>query len=160
MSFDQLLAEAGSFRNMFSAARKRGLDVEREVQKAMGIDSELFRIVGYTVENVGDGEVALSFPFGPAVARRGGMVHGGVIMYTLDNVCGLAVMTVNSGADQLTMELKVNFLEPLEKGPFTATGRVVRAGRTIAVAEGEVRDAAGKLCAKSLGTWYMIKKER
>ena len=160
VSFDQLLGEAGSFRNLFSTARKRGFDVEAEVQKAMSMDSELFRIVGYTVEKVGDGEAALSFPYGPAVARRGGMVHGGVIMYTLDNVCGIAVMTVNSGVDQLTMELKVNFLEPLEKGPFTAAGRVIRAGKTVAVAEGEVRDAAGKLCAKSLGTWYMVRKGR
>lgn len=86
------------------------------------------------------------------------MVHGGIIMYTLDNVCGIAVMTVNPGVDQLTMELKINFLEPLRKGPFRATGKVVRAGGTFAVAEGEVRDSEGTLCAKGMGTWYMIRK--
>lgn len=134
--------------------------MEAEMQRAMSADSELFKRVGCTVEKVADGEAVLSFPYGPAVTRRGGMVHGGMIMYTLDNVCGIAVMTVNPGVDQLTMELKVNFLEPLEKGPFRATGKVVRAGRTVAAAEGEVRDSDGKLCAKSLGTWYMMRRDR
>ena len=80
-------------------------------------------------------------------------------MYTLDNVCGIAVMTVNRGVDQLPTELKINFLEPLRKGPFRATGKVVRAGGTVAVAEGEVRDAEGTICAKGMGSWYMIKKK-
>ena len=150
--------EAGGFKNLFAMARKGEADVEAEVQKAMAMDSELFRAVGYKVVKVGRGRAELDLPFSKPVGRRGGMVHGGIIMYTLDNVCGIAVMTVNPGVDQLTMELKVSFLEPMRKGPFRAIGRVVRVGNAVAVAEGEVRDSDGKLCAKSLGTWYLIKK--
>jgi uncharacterized protein (TIGR00369 family) len=158
VSFDRLLDEAGSFRNLFAMARKGGADVQAEVQKAMTWDSELFRAVGYQVGKVGKGRAELTFPFSKAVARRGSIVHGGIIMYTLDNVCGIAVMTVNPGVDQLTVELKVNFLEPLKDGPFRATGKVIRSGTTLAVAEGEVRDRRGRLCAKGIGTWYMIRK--
>ena len=157
MSFEHSLDQAGSFRNLFAIARKGGADVQAEVQKAMTWNSELFRTVGYKIVKVGDGRAELSFPFSRTIARRGNIVHGGIVMYTLDNVCGIAVMTVNPGVDQVTMELKINFLEPLRKGPFKATGKVVRAGSTVAVAEGEVRDAEGKLCAKGMGTWYMIK---
>lgn len=158
MSFEKLLDEAGSFRNLFEMARTGGALVEAEVQKALAFDSELFRTVGYKVVKIGDGEAELSFPLSRAVSRRGDMVHGGIIMLTMDNVCGIAVMTVNPGVDQLTMELKINFLEPMKKGPFRATGRVVRAGKTVAVAEGEIRDADGRLCAKGMGTWLMIRK--
>ena len=158
MSFEKLLDEAGSFRNLFALAKKSGTDVQAEMQKAMAWDSEFYQRVGYKVVKVADGEARLSFPYTRAIARRGAMVHGGIIMYTLDSVCGIAVMTVNPGVDQLTMELKVNFLEPLKNGPFTASGEVVRAGKTVAVAEGEIRDADERLCAKGLGTWYMIKK--
>jgi uncharacterized protein (TIGR00369 family) len=158
MSFEQLLDQAGSFRNLFVMAKKGGADVLAELQKAMTWDSELYRAVGYRVEKVGNGRADLSFPFSKAIARRGAMVHGGIIMYTLDNVCGIAVMTVNPGVDQLTMELKINFLEPLRNGPFRATAKVVRAGSTVAVAEGEVRDADGTLCAKGMGTWYMVRR--
>ena len=158
MSFEELLDQAGSFKSLFAAAKRGGADVQAEVQKAMTWDSDLFRTVGYKVERVGNGRAQLSFPLSRAISRRGNMVHGGIIMYTLDNVCGIAVMTVNPGVDQLTMELKINFLEPLRRGPFRAIGKVVRAGTTVAVAEGEVRDADGRLCAKGMGTWYMIKK--
>jgi uncharacterized protein (TIGR00369 family) len=158
VSWEQLLEKTGSFKNLIALARKTGTDVEAEVQKAMSLDSALFGTVGYKVEKIIDGMAVLSFSSSKPIQRRGGIIHGGIIMYTLDNVCGLAVMTVNPGTDQLTMELKVNFLEPLQKGPFKATGRVLRAGRTVAVAEGEVRDADNVPCAKSLGTWYMIKK--
>ncbi len=158
LSFEKLLDEAGSFKNLFALAKKGGTDVQAEMQKAMEWDSELWRTVGYKVVRVGDGEAELSFPYGKAITRRGGIVHGGIIMYTLDNVCGIAVMTANPGIDQVTMELKVNFLEPLKKGPFSAVGRVVRAGGTVAVAEGEIRDGDGRLCAKGMGTWFMTKR--
>lgn len=158
VNFEQLLDEAGSFRNLFALAKRGGADIREEVQKAMTWDSELFKTVGYKVVRVGNGRAEMSFPFSRAISRRGNLVHGGIIMYTLDNVCGIAVMTKNPGIDQLTMELKINFLEPLRKGPFRATGRVVRAGSTTAVAEGEILDAEGRLCAKGMGTWYMIKK--
>jgi uncharacterized protein (TIGR00369 family) len=160
LSFDQLLGRAGGFRDLFEGAREAGVNVESEVQKAMSIDGGLFGTIGYEVVKVGKGRAELRFPLSRAVARRGGMVHGGVIMYTLDNVSGIAVMTVNPGVDQLTMELKVNFLEPLKNGPFIARGKVIRAGKTVAVAEGEVKDAKGRVCAKSLGTWYLIGKKQ
>lgn len=158
MNLDDLLKEAGSFENLFKIAKKRGLNPEEQMQAAMNEDSGLFGTVGYKVVKLEEGRAVVSFPYGDAIARRGGMVHGGIVMYTLDNACGMAVMTVNPGVDQVTLELKVNFLEPLRKGPFTAEGRVVRVGGSTAVAEGEVKDADGLVCAKSLGTWYLIRK--
>ena len=153
-----MLDEAGSFRSLFALAKKGRADIEAEMQKAMEWDSELWKAVGYKVAKVGDGKAELAFPYGKAITRRGGIVHGGIIMYTLDNVCGIAVMTVNPGVDQVTMELKINFLEPLKNGPFVARAKVVRAGGTVAVAEGEIRDAKGQVCAKGMGTWYLMKK--
>lgn len=153
-----MLDEAGSLRSLFDMAKEGGLDVQEEMQKAMEWDSELWRTVGYSVVKVGGGEAELAFPYGKAITRRGGIVHGGIAMYTLDNVCGIAVMTVNTGLDQVTMELKINFLEPMKKGPFTARAKVVRAGGTVAVAEGEIVDADGRVCAKGMGSWYMMKK--
>lgn len=158
MTFEDLLDQAGNFRALFARAKEGGSDVEAELQAALIWDSELFQTVGYKVLRVGEGEAELTFPFSKPISRRGDMVHGGIVMYTLDNACGIAVMTINPGVDQVTMELKINFLEPLKKGPFRATGKVVRAGDTVAVAEGEIRDADGRLCAKGMGTWFMTKK--
>ena len=158
MSFEKLLDEAGSFRNLFAMARKGGVNIEAEMQAAMRWDSELYSTVGYKVEKLEEGRAELSFPFSRVIGRRGEMVHGGIIMFPIDNACGIAVMTVNPGVDQLTTELKINFLEPMRGGPFRAIGKVVRAGKNIAVAEGEIWDADGRRCAKGIGTWLMIKK--
>jgi len=158
MSFDELLSEVGSFRKLFALGRKQGVDIEAELERAMTADSDLFKIVGFKVVKVRTGRAELSFPYSKAVTRRGGLVHGGIVMYSLDNACGIAAMSVNPGVDQLTTELKVNFLRPLRKGPFRAIGRVVKAGNSVVVVEGEVRDAEGALCAKSLGSWYIIRQ--
>jgi uncharacterized protein (TIGR00369 family) len=159
VSLDQLLNEVGSFKKLLVLARKTGTDAESELEKAMGGEGELFKTVGFRVLKLSRGRAELSFPFSRAVARRGGKVHGGIIMYSLDTASGVAVMTVNPGVDQLTMEIKVNFLRPLERGPFRAIGKVVKAGNSVVVAEGEIRDARGALCAKSLGSWYIIRKK-
>jgi len=146
-----------NLKELFETSRRRGVKVESQLERTMADESELFTTIGFKVVKVGRGRVELRFPFSRAVSRRGDMVHGGVVMHSLDNACGFAVMTVNPGVDQFTMELKVNFLKPLRKGPFRAIGKVVRAGSNVVVVEGEVRDADGSLCAKSLGSWYIIR---
>jgi uncharacterized protein (TIGR00369 family) len=48
-----------------------------------------------------------------------------------------------------SIELKVNYLRPVhaDSGPLTAVGTVVKPGRRVAFAEGEVRDSAGRAVA-------------
>jgi uncharacterized protein (TIGR00369 family) len=136
--------------------RDQGLNLEKEMQKVLWKEAPLFERVGVSIDKIGDGTIQLSFRYNEEIGRVGRMVHGGIAMYVLDTAAGLAVMTKNPGIDQLTLELKVNFLEPLRKSPFKAVGKVVRTGRTTSVAEAELVDADGTLCAKALGTWYLI----
>jgi acyl-coenzyme A thioesterase PaaI-like protein len=58
----------------------------------------------------------------------------------------------------MTVELKVSFIEPGE-GKLIAEGRCLRAGKSLAFCEGEVRDQSGKLVAKALGT-FMLRRAR
>jgi acyl-CoA thioesterase len=157
MSFRRLVEEAGSFKALFESLKSSGSDVAAQVQEAFEND-KIFRYIGFRVEKVDAGSVEIGFPFSENVTRWGGIVHGGVVMTSLDNACGLAVMTVNPGKNQVTMEFKVNFLEPLTDGPFRVLGRVIRTGKTAIVAEGEVRDSKGVLCAKGIGTWLVLSR--
>jgi uncharacterized protein (TIGR00369 family) len=154
-NFDRLLESIGSFEKLFEQGRDLGFNVEEQVERVFRADSKLFRIVGFKVLKMKGGVAELRFPYSKAITRRGGIVHGGVVLYTMDSACGMAVMTVNPGTDQLSLELNVSFLAPLRKGPFIAKGVVIRRGGSTAVAEGEIRDADGRLCAKSLGTFYL-----
>jgi len=156
LSFDEVLKRAGGFKGLFAEIRSQGLNLEGELERFLESESGLFSIAKFSVKKLGDGYAELSFPFSPEVARHGGLVHGGIISFALDSAGGIAVMTDNDGIDQVTLELKINFLEPARKEPFTAKGSVLRHGRTTSVAEAELRDGDGKLCAKALGTWYMM----
>jgi uncharacterized protein (TIGR00369 family) len=155
MSFQDSLERTGSFKALFDRLKATGVDVERQVQQAFEND-RIFRYVGFKIEKIDKGEVQMSFPFSENITRWGGMVHGGAVMIALDNACGLAVMTVNPSKNQVTMELKVNFLERLTDGPFRVLGRVIRSGKTAVVAEGEIRDSKDRLCAKGIGTWLTL----
>jgi uncharacterized protein (TIGR00369 family) len=159
MSFEEMLLNAGGFKGLFELVRRNGQDLEDEVEQFLKRESGLFSLAGFSVVKLASGYSELKFETSQTVVRRGGMIHGGVISYALDTAGGLAVMSENTGTDQVTLELKINFLEPALKSPFRVIGRTVRQGRTVSVAESEVRDSEGKLCAKSLGTWYQIHKK-
>ncbi|GAA1049427.1 PaaI family thioesterase [Arthrobacter russicus] len=84
-----------------------------------------------------------------------GTVHGGLVCTLLDSVCGCAVQTtLPAGQSYTSLEIKVNYLRPVlaSTGELTAIGRVSKPGNRAAFAEGEVRDAAGKLIATASGT--------
>lgn len=84
-----------------------------------------------------------------------GIVHGGLVCTLLDSVVGCAVhTTLEQGIGYTSLELKVSYLAGVHagSGTLTATGRVVKPGRRVAFAEGEVRDAAGTLVATATST--------
>ena len=71
-----------------------------------------------------------------------GAVHGGWYGTLLDTVLGCAVMTeVPQGSWYTTLEYKVNLTRAVPPGTeVEAEARVRHAGRSTAVAEGEIRD--------------------
>ena len=95
---------------------------------------------------------------GMRVARRHkqvhGVVHGGVLAALADTAAGLATYTaVPRGTRVATVELKINYLEAVEEGTLSAEARVLRAGKTLAVVECDVRDDKERLVAKALLTF-------
>ncbi len=95
--------------------------------------------LGARLERVSAGEVVIAMPNSPGLAQQHGYAHGGAIATILDAACGYAALSVMPpGSEVLSVEFKVNFLAPAIGESFRATGRVARAGRTIAVCQGEV----------------------
>ena len=84
-----------------------------------------------------------------------GTVHGGFAATLLDSALGCAVFsTIAKGEAWTTLELKFNLVRPLSKdtGLVRAEGRIVHRGRTVATAEGDLKDRAGKLYAHASTT--------
>ena len=82
-------------------------------------------------------------------------MHGGYAATLLDSALGCAVhTTLAKGELYSTLELKLNLVRILTKdtGPVEAEGRVIHRGRTTAIADGHLRDGAGKLYAHATTT--------
>ena len=91
-----------------------------------------------------------------------GAVHGGFACTVLDSVAGCAVQTtLPKGFGYTSLEIKVSYLRALSTttGPLTATGRVIKPGRRVAFAEGELRDSEGRLVASMSSTLLVFPLE-
>ncbi|MEW5933453.1 MAG: PaaI family thioesterase, partial [Bacillota bacterium] len=58
-----------------------------------------------------------------------------------------------------TVEMKVNYLAPVNGGRLVAEGRLVHRGRTLAVGTAEVRNGEGTLVAVGTATYLSGGKE-
>lgn len=79
-----------------------------------------------------------------------GVVHGGYVCTMLDSALACAVhTTLPAGVGYTSIDLNTSFLRPvtIDSGPLTCTGRVIKSGRRVAFAEGEVVDASGRTVA-------------
>ena len=84
-----------------------------------------------------------------------GTVHGGFAATLLDSALGCAIFTtLAKGEAWTTLELKLNLVRPINKdtGTVRAEGRIIHRGRTVATAEGTVKDETGKLYAHATTT--------
>ena len=88
------------------------------------------------------------------------VVHGGLAATLIDSATGCAVhSTLPAGMAYTTVNLGVDFLRPMTTatGPIRCEGRVVHRGSRIAIAEGKVMDAAGKVYAQGKSTCMIFK---
>ena len=82
-----------------------------------------------------------------------GIVHGGVLATLIDTATfWAAFLRLPDGDGLVNIDLKLNYLKPVVDGLLTATGRCLRAGRTLSYAEAEVTDADGQLVAHGTST--------
>lgn len=107
--------------------------------------------LGAVLAAVAPGRVEIHLPYRPEVGQQHGYFHGGAIGTIADSAGGYAAFTLMPpGATVLTVEYKLNILAPGRGDLLIARGRVVRAGRTLTVAQAEVavrRDGAETACA-------------
>jgi uncharacterized protein (TIGR00369 family) len=84
-----------------------------------------------------------------------GVVHGGMAATLLDSALGCCVNShLDAGDFYTTLELKVNYLRPitLSTGVVRAIATTVHIGRTTALVEGRVLDAADRIYAYASST--------
>ncbi|HEY7604228.1 MAG TPA: PaaI family thioesterase [Gaiellaceae bacterium] len=108
--------------------------------------------LGVTVTHAAAGEVDLELPFDAGLTQQHGFLHAGAVAAVLDSACGYAAWSAADGeVDVLTVEYKINLLEPAVGERVLCRGRVLRRGGRLTVCRGEAH-ADGKLVATSTTT--------
>ena len=116
--------------------------------------------LGAALGRVEPGVVEISLDYRPELSQQHGFFHAGIVATVADSAGGYAAYTLfPAEAGVLTVEFKVNLMAPADGDRIVATGRVLRAGRTLTVAQFDVHvHKAGRAthCATGLQTIMRI----
>ena len=114
--------------------------------------------LGIEIEERGDGRAKLLFRAKEEHLNDGGIVHGGAIATLADCAMGSALAsTLSDGEAPVTVEAKVNYLEPGELGTLVAVATVRRKGKRFTVLEAEVtQEESGEHIAYATGTFTIL----
>ena len=136
-----------------SSFARQARSMEKELGRRLK-GSNLLRFMGFRLMTAEPGRVVLQFRVRQHHLQVHNVVHGGVIGALADTAGGMATyLAVPPGTRVATVEMKINFLEPIERGTVTADARVLRCGRNFSVVDCDVRDSAGRLAGKALMTF-------
>jgi uncharacterized protein (TIGR00369 family) len=117
-------------------------------------ESRVIAHLGFAVDRVESGRAVLQLNVQAHHKQLHGVVHGGILAALADTTAGVAAYTaVPKGTEIATIELKINYLEPVPGGRIKADARVLRAGRNFVVTECEIFNESGSLAAKALLTF-------
>ncbi|HEU0026083.1 MAG TPA: PaaI family thioesterase [Ktedonobacterales bacterium] len=121
---------------------------------------QVMALIGAEMTTVEPGAVEITLPTRDDLTQQHGFVHAGIVTTIVDSACGYAALTLApASSDVLTIEYKVNFMEPASGERLIARGRVLRAGRTITVCAGDVsavRDGREQPVATMLATMRIM----
>jgi uncharacterized protein (TIGR00369 family) len=112
------------------------------------------KFLGLSLVRAEEGVVELRLPFRDEFLRADGSdwFHGGVVSALID-IAGDYAIATKVGAGVPTIDLRIDYLRPARRGDLVAVSRTLRVGRTIGVADVEVRDAAGQVVAVGRGVY-------
>jgi uncharacterized protein (TIGR00369 family) len=117
-------------------------------------ESKSSELLGFEVESVHDGRAIFRLDVRPRHKQIHGVVHGGILAALADTTAAIAAYTVvPRGVELATLELKINYMEPVPGGRVKADARVLRSGRNFIVTECEIYNESGTMAAKALLTF-------
>lgn len=95
--------------------------------------------LGATLGSISPGSVEIWIRPHVAISQQHDFVHAGVVTAIADSAAGYAALTLMpAGRGVLSVEYKINLLSPAVGDRIVARGRVVKAGRTLTVAQSDV----------------------
>ncbi len=115
------------------------------------------KMVGARVSRVYPDGLSMELRMGDHLRNLNGTLHGGATAALIDAAVGVAIIAHTGGKRVLTtVEMKVNYLRPVQEGLVRARAKFVKFGKTLVVSSCDVKDAHGHLIATALVTYMLL----
>jgi uncharacterized protein (TIGR00369 family) len=119
--------------------------------------SPYFSLLSMKIRDLEWGAAVLEVDLDEKHLQPFGNVHGGVIASVMDAAAFWAVFPqVRDGMGLTTVEIKVNYLAPVQKGKLIARGRCIKIGKTLALGEAYINGSEGNLLAHGTATMMIV----
>lgn len=114
--------------------------------------------LGLLVDDVGEDSVTLRLPQDARLSRSGGMLCGQAMMAAADTAMVLAlVRQFGEFRPCTTVQMNTSFLKPLSNQDALVQARVLRAGKSLAFGEIDIRGAQdGKSACRASTTYALL----
>jgi uncharacterized protein (TIGR00369 family) len=142
-----------------AGAQMPGLDFLRAMLRGDLPHPPICATIGFRFVEFDEGRAVMELETGEHQYNPIGTVHGSVIVALLDSVTGSAVhTTLPAGVGYTTVSINTSFLRPVrsDSGTLRAEGRLLRAGRRVALAEADLTDADGTLYAHATANCMIL----
>jgi acyl-CoA thioesterase len=129
-------------------------DYTEEIQK----QSAFVKLLGLSIKKLENGFSQSRLQIREEFLNKRKIVHGGVIYSMVDITMGVAVYsTLKKEEETATIEIKINYLKPVNKMVLVCNATVIQIGKQIAVIEAEVKTEDDHVIAKAIGTFSIIR---
>ena len=121
----------------------------------------LMTLLGAELVEAADGRAVIEVAYREDLTQQHGYFHGGVVTAIADTACGYAAYTtMPPGSSVLTVEFKINLMNPAAGDRLRAEANVHKAGRTLVVVAATVTAQRGDkavTCGEMLGTFIVLR---
>ncbi|HYX46403.1 MAG TPA: PaaI family thioesterase [Sphingomicrobium sp.] len=121
----------------------------------------LMTLFGAELVEAADGRAVIEVPYREELTQQHGYFHGGVVTSIADTACGYAAYTtMPPDSSVLTVEFKINLMNPATGDRLRAEAKVHKAGRTLVVVGATVTVMRGDKavpCGEMLGTFIVLR---
>jgi uncharacterized protein (TIGR00369 family) len=133
-------------------------EVDRDFLQKTFAKCRFHQHLSFELEVVEKGRVNVLVRYKPELDQGMGFLHGGVYASALDTATYYAALSHYGRSDKLplTQEYKINLLASARAEDIRVEATLLKAGRTVAVAEARIYGASGKLLAAGMAS-FMIR---
>ena len=121
-------------------------------------DGGFRELLGLELVEAEEGRAVVELRAGDRHLNPGGTVHGGAVSTLIDVAMAEALNPMTGEEERpVTIEIKVNYLEPGKPGTLSCTASVRKGGKRITIVEAEVTQREnGEVVALATGTYTRV----